>query len=232
MRALVTGAASGIGSAIATRFRADGMTVLTVDRAPGCDLTLDVARADAPATMMAACHDRMAGLDVLVANAGVSGFEPIDDHADATWDDIIGIDLSAVFRLIRAAVPLLRASHAPRRRIITIGSVMSTHGAAGMAAYAAAKHGVLGLTRALGVELGPAGITVNCIQPGAILTGITRPAFAAQPEFEAYWVRKAALARLGDPAEIAGVAAFLASADASFVTGATIVADGGATAHA
>lgn len=225
-RALVTGAASGIGAATAARLRAEGAEVVTVDRAPGCTLRLDVAAPEAPAAMLAACDGR---LDIVVANAGVSAFEPIEAHSDSVWAETLSIDLDSVFRLIRAAVPLLRQS--PAGRIITIGSVMSSFGEAGMAAYAAAKHGLMGLTRAVAIELGPHGITANCVQPGAIRTGITRPVFAANPAFEGYWRERAALKRLGDPEDIAGVVAFLASDDARFVTGAAIVADGGATAH-
>jgi 3-oxoacyl-[acyl-carrier protein] reductase len=225
-RALVTGAASGIGAAIAARLVADGAEVLTADRAQGCDLTVDVAAPGAADAMIKACAGR---LDILVPNAGVSAFEPLDGHSDAVWVTTLDIDLGAVFRLIRAATPLLKQS--PTGRIITIGSVMSTFGEAGMAAYAAAKHGVLGLTRAAAIELGPDGVTVNCIQPGAILTGITRPAFEANPAFGDYWRQKSALKRLGTPEDIADVAAFLASDDARFMTGATLVVDGGATAH-
>jgi NAD(P)-dependent dehydrogenase (short-subunit alcohol dehydrogenase family) len=105
---------------------------------------------------------------------------------------------------------------------------MSTFGAAGMAAYTAAKHGVLGLTRALGSELGPHGITVNCIQPGAILTGMTEPMFKDMPESKIFWENKAALKRLGKPEDIANVVAFIASDDAGFVTGHGIFVDGGA----
>lgn len=228
-RALVTGAASGIGQAIAARFRADGMAVLTLDRAAGCDLVLDVTAPGAAETMAEAARARLGGLDVLVANAGISAFEMLDGHSDAGWEATLATNLSAVFRQCRACLPLLKEGGAGR--IILIGSVMSSFGEAGMAAYAAAKHGVLGLTRALGVELGPLGITVNCIQPGAILTGITRPAFAANPAFADQWVAKSALKRLGTPEDIAGVAAFLASADSRFMTGATLVVDGGATAH-
>ncbi|QMW21926.1 SDR family NAD(P)-dependent oxidoreductase [Sandaracinobacteroides saxicola] len=233
-RALVTGAASGIGAGIAARLRADGFTVLTVDRAAGCDLTLDVSAPGSAETMVEACRDRLGGLDVLVANAGVSAFEMIDGHDEAVWSDTIAINLDSVFRLVRNAVSLMKQGEAAAKgaaRIITIGSVMSSHGEAGMAAYAAAKHGVLGLTRALAVELGPAGITVNCIQPGAILTGITKPAFAANPAFGDYWVQKSALKRLGTPEDIAGVAAFLAGEDSRFMTGAALVVDAGATAH-
>jgi NAD(P)-dependent dehydrogenase (short-subunit alcohol dehydrogenase family) len=228
-RAVVTGAASGIGEAIAARFRADGMAVLTVDRAGACDLRLDVTQAGAAEAIADAARRQLGRLDVLVANAGISAFERLDGHSDTSWDLTLATNLSAVFRQCRACLPLLTASDAGR--IILIGSVMSSFGEAGMAAYAAAKHGVLGLARALGVELGPHGITVNCIQPGAILTGITRPAFAANPAFGDYWVQKAALKRLGTPEDIAGVAAFLASDDARFMTATTLVVDGGATAH-
>jgi NAD(P)-dependent dehydrogenase (short-subunit alcohol dehydrogenase family) len=225
-KALVTGAASGIGAAIAARLKADGAEVVTADRVAGCDLTLDVAAPEAAGQLVAACGGR---LDILVPNAGVSAFEPIDGHSDAVWATTLDIDLTAVFRIVRACAPLLKQSSAGR--IITIGSVMSTFGEAGMAAYAAAKHGVLGLTRAIAIELGPDRVTANCIQPGAILTGITEPAFAANPAFGQYWQEKAALKRLGTPEDIADVAAFLASDDARFVTGAAIVVDGGATAH-
>ncbi|MGL6043280.1 MAG: SDR family NAD(P)-dependent oxidoreductase [Sandaracinobacteroides sp.] len=225
-RALVTGAASGIGAAIAARLKADGAAVLTADRAPGCDLVVDVADADSGLQLRDACKGR---LDILVPAAGISAFEPLDGHCDSVWASTIDIDLSAVFRLVSACTPMLKQSAAGR--IITIGSVMSTFGEAGMAAYAAAKHGVLGLTRAAAIELGPHGVTANCIQPGAILTGITRPAFAANPAFADFWQQKAALKRLGTPEDIADVAAFLASDDARFVTGAAIVVDGGATAH-
>lgn len=233
-RVLVTGAASGIGKAIALRLSQDGATVLTADRAPGCDLTLDVSAPDAAAAMVEAAQSRLGGLDILVPAAGVSAFEMLEGHADEVWSTTLGINLDSVFRLIRAAVPVMKSGDAAQSaaaRIITIGSVMSTHGEAGMAAYTVAKHGILGLTRALAIELGPLGITVNCIQPGAILTGITKPAFAENPAFGDYWVQKSALKRLGTPEDIAGVASFLASDDSRFMTGATLVVDAGATVH-
>ena len=236
-RALVTGAASGIGLATARRLAAGGASVFTVDRASvftvdngsPADLLVDVAAPGASEAIIAAALARLGGLDILVPNAGISSFTPLESHPDAIWDDTIAINLTAVFRLCRAALPALKASPAPR--IITIGSVMSDHGDAGMAAYAASKHGVLGLTRSLATELGPFGITVNCVQPGAILTGITAPAFAASPEFETLWRDKSALKRIGTPDDIAGVIAFLAGPDAGFVTGHGISVDGGAMAH-
>jgi len=233
-RALVTGAASGIGRAIALRLSQDGASVLTADRAAGCDLAIDVSAPNAATQMVAAAEQRLGGLDILVPAAGISAFEMLEDHSDEVWAGTLGINLDSVFRLVRAAVPLMKSGDAAKSgaaRIITIGSVMSTHGEAGMAAYSAAKHGILGLTRALAIELGPMGITVNCIQPGAILTGITRPVFAENPAFADYWVQKSALKRLGTPEDIAGVAGFLASDDSRFMTGAALVVDAGATVH-
>ncbi|MFZ4687648.1 MAG: SDR family NAD(P)-dependent oxidoreductase [Polymorphobacter sp.] len=229
LRAVVTGAASGIGRATARRLAAEGTAMFGVDRADAVDLSVDVMAPNAAETIVEAAIARLGGIDILVPNAGISAFTPLDGHGDAAWDDTIAINLTAVFRLCRAALPALKASR--QGRIITIGSVMSDHGDAGMVAYAASKHGVLGLTRSLATELGPLGITVNCVQPGAILTGITAPAFAAAPEFETFWRDKAAVKRIGTPDDIAAVIAFLASSDANFVSGHGIVVDGGAMAH-
>jgi 3-oxoacyl-[acyl-carrier protein] reductase len=229
LRAVVTGASSGIGAATAARLASEGAAVFGVARDGHADLIIDVAAPGASEAIVAAAIARLGGIDILVANAGISSFTPLDGHSDAAWDDTIAINLSSVFRLCRAALSALKAS--ARGRIITIGSVMSDHGDAGMVAYAASKHGVLGLTRSLATELGSFGITANCIQPGAILTGITAPAFAAMPEFETMWRDKAALKRIGTPDDIAGVIAFLASDDARFVSGHGITVDGGAMAH-
>lgn len=149
----------------------------------------------------------------------------LEDHDDEFWDQALAINVTAVFRLARAALPALRASG--RGRIVTIGSVMSSFGAAGMVAYVASKHAVLGITRALATELGPDGITVNCVQPGAIETPMTTPAFA-NPEFRGFWTNKAALGRLGQPQDIADVIAFLVSDDARFVSGHGVIVDGAA----
>lgn len=229
MRAVVTGSSSGIGAGVAARLRSEGVMVFGAARELPAELVIDVAEPGAAEAIVEAAIAAMGGIDIVVANAGVSSFTALDGHPDAAWDATIAINLSAVFRLCRAALPWLKASR--RGRIITIGSVMSDHGDAGMAAYAASKHGVLGLTRSLATELGSAGITVNCVQPGAILTGITAPAFAAMPDFEAMWRSKAPLGRIGTPDDIAGVIAFLASDDARFVSGHGIVVDGGAMAH-
>lgn len=224
--ALVTGAGSGIGAATAHRLAADGAKVMTVDRAGAVDRLADVTAAGINDLLIEETLARHGGLDILVPCAGISAFHPLEGHSDAYWDEVLAINVTAVFRLIRAAIAPLKASG--RGRIITIGSTMSRFGAAGLVAYGTSKHAVLGLTRSVASELGPYGVTVNCLQPGAIATPMTAPAFAEMPEFETYWRNKAALGRLGEPEDIADVIAFLASDDARFMSGQGFFVDGGA----
>ena len=225
--ALVTGAGSGIGLATAQRLAADGARVLTIDRAGAVDLTADVTEAGINARLVAEAEARFGGLDIVVACAGITGMQPLDGHSDEFFDAMMAVNVTAVFRLMRDALPLLKRS--PHGRIILIGSVMSSFGEAGMAAYSASKHAVLGMTKSVAAEVGAFGITANCIQPGAIDTPMTAPAFTAMPAFKQHWIEKAALGRLGQPEDIADVAAFLASDDARFMSGHGLFVDGGAT---
>lgn len=225
--ALVTGAGSGIGLATARRLAADGARVFTTDRAGNVDMAADVTEPEINARLVAQAGARLGGLDIVVACAGVTGMEMLDGHSDAFFDQVMAVNVTALFRLMRDALPLLKSS--PHGRIILIGSVMSSFGEAGMTAYSASKHAVLGMTKSVAAELGAYGITVNCIQPGAIETPMTAPAFSAMPEFKQRWIDKAALGRLGQPEDIADVAAFLASDDARFMSGHGIFVDGGAT---
>jgi NAD(P)-dependent dehydrogenase (short-subunit alcohol dehydrogenase family) len=224
-RILVTGAGSGIGRACVARLRRDGADVLGVDRAGAVELTIDVTAPGASETMVAAAENSLGGLDGVVACAGVSLEEKLETHTDAWWDTTMAVNVTAVFRLMRAAIPALRASG--RGRIVTIGSVMSSFAAPGLAAYSASKHAVLGLTRAAASELGRDGITVNCVQPGTIVTPMTAD-YLARDDLDAFWTRKAALGRLGAPEDIAGVVAFLFSDEAGFLSGQGILVDGGA----
>lgn len=225
--ALVTGAGSGIGLATAKRLATDGARVLTTDRAGDVDIVADVTEPGINAKLVAEAEARLGGLDIVVACAGITGMQPLDGHDDAFFDTMMAVNVTAVFRLMRDALPLLERS--PHGRIILIGSVMSSFGEAGMTAYSASKHAVLGMTRSVATEVGASGVTVNCIQPGAIDTPMTAPAFAAMPEFRQRWIDKAALGRLGQPEDIADVAAFLASDDARFMSGHGLFVDGGAT---
>jgi NAD(P)-dependent dehydrogenase (short-subunit alcohol dehydrogenase family) len=225
--ALVTGAGSGIGLATARRLAADGARVLTTDRAGDVDIVADVTEAGINATLVDEAARRLGRLDIVVACAGITGMQMLDGHDDEFFDRMMAVNVTAVFRLMRDALPLLKAS--PHGRIILIGSVMSSFGEAGMAAYGASKHAVLGMAKSVAAEVGAHGITVNCIQPGAIDTPMTAPAFSAMPEFKQRWIDKAALGRLGRPEDIADVAAFLASDDARFMSGHGLFVDGGAT---
>lgn len=241
---LVTGAGSGMGAATARVFAAEGAHVAVTDRDAAAAATvaesivaeggsavawpLDVAD---PVEILAVVGDlaaRFGGLDIVVNNAGISAFSAIDDDGyDAVWDRSVSVLLTAHQRVIRAALPHLRKSAAPR--IVNIASTEALGATARDSAYAAAKAGVTGLTRALAVELGREGITVNCICPGPILTGMTDaiPDEARQT----YARRRTALGRYGAPEEVAHMTLSLCLPAASYLTGAVIPVDGGLMAR-
>ena len=224
--AVVTGGASGIGAQTAARLVADGAEVLRIDQKGDADLLLDVTSDTASKEILDAVKSRFGKLDIIVTCAGISKFLPLEDTSDQVWDNNLAVNLTAVFRLVRDAAPLLKESQAGR--VVTIGSVMSEFAGPGLAAYTASKHGLLGLSRALATELGGHGITVNCVQPGAIETPMTAPAFNDMPEYKTFWSEKAPLGRLGQPQDIADVIAFLVSDEARFMSGHGIYVDGAA----
>lgn len=228
-KAMVTGAASGIGAAVAARLAADGAQVFTADVQGAVDFTADLTGENANADLVAAAIARMGGLDTLVPCAGISAFCPLEGHDDAYFQRVLAVNLVAVFRLVRDAAPHLKAHGAGR--IVTIGSTTSSYGDEGLCAYSASKHAVLGFTKSVAAELGPFGVTANCVQPGAIDTPMTAPAFAQMPEYRTFWEGKAPLRRLGQPQDIADVVAFLCSDDARFVSGHGMWVDGGAMAR-
>lgn len=241
---LVTGAASGMGRATAEVFAAEGAHVACIDIAAdgvqhvADDLcrrgysaaawTLDIADPVAIKAVVEAVVARFGGIDILVNNAGVSAFCPIDsDEYEGVWARAFAILITGQQRLIRAALPWLRASAAPR--IVNIASTEALGATSRDSPYAAAKAGVTGLTRALAVELGPEGITVNCICPGPILTGMT--AGVPDADKETYARRRTALRRYGRPEEVAHMTLSLCLPAASYITGATIPVDGGLMAR-
>lgn len=235
MKAVVTGAAGGIGEAVALLFAKHGAEVLAVDgpdsgleqafrrRDAILTLTRELTDDDAVDVIMDIVAKRFGGLDILVNAAGISpDGPPADDDRQAATD----ASLDAMTRLCRAATPWLKKS--PAGRIVNIGTVMSSFGAEDRAAYAASRNAVSGLTQTLAGELGRDGITANFLEPGAIVTSNTRQAFRADRAFRDYWIGKSASGRLGEPLDVAKVALFLASDDAAFVNGQDLRVDGGA----
>ena len=242
--AFITGAASGMGRATAEVFAAEGAHVALTDiaaesvREVADDLVhrgfsaeawaLDVSDPAAIQTVVAAAAARFGGLDMVINNAGISAFAPIDSEGyEQVWDRAFGILVTAHQRIVRAALPHLRKSAAPR--IVNIASTEALGATARDSAYAAAKAGVAGLTRALAVELGREGITVNCICPGPILTGMTEA--IPEADRQTFARRRTALGRYGRPDEVAHITLSLCLPAASYITGVTIPVDGGLMAR-
>jgi len=228
--AIVTGAASGIGRATAELFASEGANVLAVDLKPftldhGKIQTLDqdVSADDAASVIIGSALERLGQLDILMNNAGVGGGGPAESLPDEIWDKTLAVNVTAHFKLAKAAIPHLRKSEAGR--IINVASVMAEGTDYGLAAYSASKAGVAGLTRNLALELGRDGITANYILPGAIQTGMT--VNFDDPKIAEIWAKKSPLKRLGQPIDIARGALFLASDEGGFVTGHGLNLDGG-----
>ncbi|WP_315804747.1 SDR family NAD(P)-dependent oxidoreductase [Bradyrhizobium sp. SZCCHNS3002] len=241
---LITGAASGMGRATAHVFADEGARVAVTDidedgaRAVVADILacggtsrawrLDLADRDAISAVVGEAAAHFGGLDIVVNNAGISVRVAIDDAAyDEAWTRGLAIMLTAQQRVIRAALPHLRRSNSPR--IVNIASTEALGATALHSAYSAAKAGVTGLTRALAVELGRDGITVNCICPGPITTAMT--ARIPDEQKAVYARRRTALGRYGDPEEVAHMTLSLSLPAASFLTGAVIPVDGGLMAR-
>lgn len=240
--AIVTGAASGIGAASVTLFAEEGAQVLAVDRPESKIseiysgnsaihiLAKSVADEDAPEGILEAVVAHFGGVDILFNNAGIVKYTLAEETSDPEWDVMMDVNVRAVFRTCRAAVPHLRkrAAEKGRARIINTSSVMAFDTDIGLAAYTASKHAVAGLTKSFALELGRDKITANHILPGAIYSGMTRENFDQQ-EIRRVWEKKSALRRLGFPIDIARAALLLASDEADFITGHGLVVDGGLT---
>jgi 3-oxoacyl-[acyl-carrier protein] reductase len=241
---LITGAGSGMGKATAELFAVEGAHVAVTDltlaaaqavsgplKARGLSAeawALDISDAEQIRAVVADVAARFGGMDILINNAGVSAFSPIDsEDYETVWDRALMVLLTAHQRMVRAALPHLRRSSAPR--IVNIASTEALGATARDSPYAAAKAGVTGLTRALAVELGKEGVTVNCICPGPILTGMTEGLPEADRQTFAH--RRTALRRYGQPEEVAHMTLSLCLPAASYITGAVIPVDGGLMAR-
>lgn len=242
--ALVTGAARGLGRATAELLAMAGASVALTDRLEadaaraateigrdGLSVRgwgMDVADGDEIRRVVADVADHFGRLDIVVNNAGIAGFSPLDgEDYDELWNRMIAVNLSAHQRVVRAALPHLRRS--PAGRIVNIASTEALGATVGDSAYAASKGGVVALTRAMALDLGKSGITANCICPGPIDTPMT--AFASEQDKTTYANRRTALRRYGLPREVAHMTVSLCMPQASYVTGAVIPVDGGLMAR-
>src|SRR5262245_17091404 len=241
--ALVTGAGSGIGRAVVELFAAEGAVVYVTDvdgeaaqavageigAAGGVAvaLTADVSRGQDGTAMFREVEKAHGRLDVLVNNAGLNVRSDFRHLSDADWVKIREVNLDGVVRVARDGFALLHASR--HGSLINVASIMAHRGLRQLAAYSATKGAVVALTRGLAVEYAPFGIRVNALCPGFVHTALTERVLR-NPAIEKALVESTALRRLGQPEEIAKAALFLASDEASYITGAELAVDGGMSA--
>ena len=236
--AFITGASRGIGAAILEAFVAAGATVVgTATSEAGAEritariaelggrgrgMALNVCDGEASAAAVAGIVSEFGRIDVMVNNAGITRDTLVMRMKDDAWNEVIDTDLSAAFRLARACVrPMMKQRSG---RIISISSVVGAMGNAGQVNYAAAKAGLMGMTKALAREIGSRGITVNCVAPGFIDTDMTT---GLPEEHKAHLLAQIPLGRLGSAKEVAEACVFLASPAGAYVTGTTIHVNGG-----
>lgn len=245
--ALVTGAARGIGAAVAVRLADDGYDLLLLDHdgealeetasaLPSTSTvvpeTVDVRVANDVQAAVAVAADKLGGLDAVVTCAGINAYFDAATLTEADWDNVLDIDLKSTWLTFRAALPLLR--HSGRAAVVAVSSIHAKLTAAGNFPYAAAKAGLEGLTRSLALDYGPVGIRVNAVAPGWTRTRLVDDWLAMQddPDGAMTAINNAhPLRRIAEPADVAAVVAFLVSDQARAVTGATFAVDCGLSAR-
>jgi meso-butanediol dehydrogenase / (S,S)-butanediol dehydrogenase / diacetyl reductase len=239
--AIVTGAASGIGLACALRYAKEGAIVIgsdiqqsdafgaVVELSPKSRLQeLDVTDAEAQQALADSVVEEFGRIDILLTAAGVGDGGPVGMMDDAAWDRVIDINLKGTYLSIKSVVNTMAEQRSGS--IVTVASVEGINGTEGGSAYNASKGGVVLLTKNVAIDYGRVGVRCNAICPGFIETPLLLGLLDPMPDVKADITRETKVGRLGKPEEIAGAAYFLASEDSSFVTGHTLVVDGGYTA--
>ena len=241
--ATVTGAASGIGRAIALKFAAEGADVVAADidgaaaeavaeeiRAGGGTahgIAADITKRGDVDAMTALAIDQFGKIDVLVNNAGSRIVKPFLDHSEDDWQRMLDVNLTGHFHCCQAVLPHMLA--AGFGRIVNVASIAGSVGRPNRVGYVAAKGGTLAMTRALAADMAGKNITVTALAPGMIASPMNR-AVKEDPDFGDNWNNDNLVRRWGEPEDVAGIAAFLASDEAAFITGETINVDGGSIA--
>jgi 3-oxoacyl-[acyl-carrier protein] reductase len=234
-RALVTGASGGIGGAIARALHARGAEVMLCGtrrealHALAAELgerahvgVADLSDPEAPLRLVSEAEAAMGRIDILVNNAGVTRDALLVRMRDEDWLTVLEVDLTAGFRLVRAVLPgMMRRRHG---RVIGVSSVVGATGNPGQANYAAAKAAMIAMSKAVAAEIASRGITVNCVAPGFVMTAMTEKLSAEQ---RARIAARIPLGRFGAPEDVAAAVVYLASAEASYVTGHTLHVNGG-----
>jgi NAD(P)-dependent dehydrogenase (short-subunit alcohol dehydrogenase family) len=230
--AIVTGAAQGIGRAIAERFLKDGISLVAIDRnregldsLRGANLAtavLDVTADDAPARAVALAKQRFGRLDILVNNAGIGNSKPVHLTSDEEFDRFVSVNFRSVFRFTREALGVMASGAA----IVHVASTFGLMGNPNNSSYASTKAALVGLTRQMAADYGPKGIRVNAVAPGVIQTALVAERLTI-PAFRRLMVDTTPFPRLGKPEDVAGAVRFLCSEDAGFVNGHVLVIDGG-----
>ena len=236
--ALITGTSRGIGKAIALKLGKDGATVIgtaTTDEGvksisnylseagiKGKGIILNVNDTDQIKNLFTEIRKEFGEVTILVNNAGITRDDLLVRMKDEKWDEVIGTNLKAIFRLSREVLRSMMMARSGR--IINIASIVGSTGNAGQSNYAAAKAGILGLSKSLAREVGSRNITINCVAPGFVDTDMTR---ALSEKQQQDLLQHIPLKRLGEPEDIASAVAFLASPSAGYITGATLHVNGG-----
>ena len=223
--ALVTGAARGIGAAIAACFEREGCLVWRADILPCEGMLLDVTDRAAVTVAIGRIAAEHGGLDILVNDAGLIAAGPADKISGEEWDRLLAVNLTGIFNCIQAALPVMAGR--PGASIINMASVSAEKGggAIGNVWYGTTKAGVVALTKGLGRELGPRGIRVNAISPAVVDTDMTHHLLT--PELRSKVLARIPLGRFAEKDDVARLALFLACDDSAFITGETIAVDGG-----